>query len=65
MANDTVTIVLKTLCTLSLLFLHLSPTPTMRRFIREKHTGEKPLLPMVLMFCNYYTWYVALSGDTS
>lgn len=59
--TDAALTVLKVVCSLISICLYLSPIPRLRQVIRNQHTGETPLLPLVCMFCNYHCWYVHAS----
>lgn len=50
--------VFKILTIFSSLALYLSPIRNVYRIYQTKQTGEMQLMPLVSMFCNYYTWMI-------
>lgn len=51
-------VIFKILTIFSSLALYLSPLRNVFRIHQTKQTGDMQLMPLVSMFCNYYTWMI-------
>lgn len=49
--------ILKAVCSVSSIFMNLSPTPSMVRIYKSKSCGEVQALPLLSLWVNLHVWY--------
>lgn len=55
---------LKALCSLSSMFMNLSPSPSMYRIYKSKSCGEVQVLPLLSLWGSCHIWCVCIGGMT-